>query len=246
MLTALLWGAASASSLLLGALLGVVRSWPERLVGAVLAFGGGALVASISFELAEEAFDRSGPLPLALGLGLGAVVYFVADRAVSGGFSGLHRHHAAGAPTRRRAAGGTALAMGAFLDGIPEQAVLGMGVAETGRVGAALLVAIWVSNLPESIGSAADMRAAGRTRGQVLLLWLGVAVVCSLATVVGYLVTDLVGQSGQGAVNGFAAGALLVMLVDTLVPEAREKTGPVAGLVTVLGFATAAGLSFLG
>jgi zinc transporter, ZIP family len=110
-------------------------------------------------------------------------------------------------------------------------------------VSIALLVAIFVSNLPEAIGSAVDMRAGGIAVRQIRLLWLGVAAVCALSTPLGYELARATGGHFQAAINGFAAGALLVMLVDSMVPEASAKTGRVAGLATVLGFAVAAGLS---
>lgn len=249
MSSAVLWGIVAASSLLIGAVLGVARPWPPRLVGAVLAFGGGALIASIAFELAEEGVGTGGPVAVGLGLAVGALTYFFADRAVSRLGSGRRhgRRHAAQRDSSqgRRTQGGTALAVGAFLDGIPEQAVLGIGLASGSGVSAALLVAIFVSNLPEAIGSASDMVASGASKAKTVGLWVGVSVVCALATVVGYLAADVATPSARGVIDGFAAGALLVMLVDSLVPEAREKAGEVAGLVTVLGFALAAALSLL-
>jgi ZIP family zinc transporter len=142
------------------------------------------------------------------------------------------------------AAGGP-LALGALLDGIPEQAVLGIGIATGAGVSVSLLVAIFVSNLPEAIGSASEMRAGGKSRGQVLRLWLGVAAVCTAFTVIGYAVADAAGGNLKAGIDGFAAGALLVMLVDSMIPEASGKAGPTAGLVTTLGFAVAAGLSNL-
>jgi ZIP family zinc transporter len=140
---------------------------------------------------------------------------------------------------------GPALALGAVLDGIPEQLVLGIGLATGGTVGVGLLVAIFVSNLPEAIGSASELRAAGRTDRDVVVLWVAVAAVCTLATVVGYAIADVASSGLQGGINGYAAGALLVMLVDTMIPDAAGKAGRVAGVVTVLGFAVSAGLSGL-
>ncbi len=235
MLAALGWGLLAASSLLIGALLGVVRSWRDGLVGAVLAFGAGALISSISFELAAEGFRVAGALPVAFGTGAGALAFFLADRGVErlGGRGG---GGSAGLP----------LALGALLDGIPEQAVLGIALASGEGISVALLVAIIVSNLPEAVGSAADMRAAGRSRGDVLRLWAGVAVLAALSTLVGYLLADVLSPAWQGGIDGFAAGALLVMLVDSMVPEAREKARDYAGLAAVLGFAVAAALSALG
>jgi zinc transporter, ZIP family len=232
MLSAGLWGAVAASSLVIGAVLGVVRRWDHRLIGAVLGFGAGALISGVSFELVEEGLRAAGGVPVALGLAVGALAFFLGDRGVKriGGRSG---GGAAGLP----------LLLGALLDGIPEQAVLGIGLATGEGISVALLVAIFVSNLPESIGSATDMRAAGRESRIIILGWVVVAVVCTLATIGGYWVSALVGDRFTGAVDGFAAGALLVMLVGSMIPEAKEKASVGAGLAAVLGFAVAAGLS---
>ena len=222
---ALGWGALAASSLVLGALIGLVRPWPRRAIGLVLGFGAGALISAVSFELAEEGVKLAGALPVAIGLGVGAITYFLASiRVASMG-------------------GGAALALGAFLDGIPEQMVLGIGLAGGASVSAGLLAAIFVSNLPESIGGTTDMRREMHGRREVALTWFGIAVLCTAATGVGYAVADAASNDLQAGINGFAAGALLVMLVDSMIPEATEQSGRTTGLVTALGFAVAAGLS---
>jgi ZIP family zinc transporter len=236
---ALGWGTLAASSLVLGALLGLARAWPNRLVGLVLAFGAGALIAAVSFELAEEGVKVGGAGAVAVGLALGALTYFVCDAALD--------RIGADMETRGKRAGssdaGPSLALGAVLDGIPEQLVLGIGLATGGEIGIGLLVAIFVSNLPEAIGSSSELRAAGRSTRTVTQLWIAVAAACALATVVGYGFADVASSGLQGGINGFAAGALLVMLVDSMIPEATAKAGRVAGIATALGFAVAAGLS---
>ncbi|MFE6996333.1 ZIP family metal transporter [Microbacterium sp. NPDC057659] len=229
-----LWGAVAAAPLFLGALLSMVRTWPPKLLGIVLGFGAGALISSISFELVQEGLGIGGPMPLVGGLAVGALTYYVADRIVDA------RAAAAKGPS------GMPLAVGALLDGIPEQLVLGIGLASGDGVSLALVIAILVSNLPESIGSASDLLASGMKRGRMLALWAGVTVICMLSTVAGYAITDAVGPAFQAAVDGFAAGALLVMLVDSMVPEAQSKAQESTGLFTVLGFTVAAGLSFAG
>ena len=226
---ALGWGAVAASSLVIGALLGLARRWPDRQVGLVLAFGAGALISAVSFELVQDGFDVAGPGWVALGLAAGALAYYFANEA-------LGRHESTGTA-------GSGLALGAFLDGIPEQAVLGISLAEGGGVSVGLLVAIFVSNLPEAIGSASEMRVGGTKPGVICRIWIGVALVCALASAGGYAIAAVSGGHLQAAVNGFAAGALLVMLVDTMIPDATHKFGQRAGLVTTLGFAVAAGLS---
>jgi ZIP family zinc transporter len=234
---ALGWGALAASSLVIGALLGMARKWPDRLVGLVLAFGAGALISAVSFDLFEEGQQIGDPGYVALGLGAGAVVYFAGDRLLEARGGGRRRGRS-GAENA-----GSALALGAFLDGIPEQLVLGIGIAAGEGVSVGLLVAIFVSNLPEAIGSSTEMRAAGTRPAAIRRLWLLVALICTLATVLGYTIADNVSGNLNATVDGFAAGALLVMLIDSMIPEAVRKGGDVSGLVTVLGFAVAAGLS---
>jgi zinc transporter, ZIP family len=233
-LSAAFWGVTAASSLVIGALLGVIRQWDKTLIGAVLGFGAGALISSVSFELVQEGMRVAGALAVAVGLATGALAFFLGDRFVQriGGRSG---GSAAGLP----------LLLGALLDGIPEQTVLGIGLAGGEGVSIALLVAIFVSNLPESIGSATDMKSAGKRSRMIIIGWVIVALVCALATIAGYLISRVVGDRFTGVVDGFAAGALLVMLVGSMIPEAKQKATIGAGFAAVIGYAVAAGLSAL-
>src|SRR5215208_8494729 len=150
------WGALAASSLVIGAAVGLARPWPRKLVGLVLGFGAGALISAVSFELVVEGVRQARGLPVAIGLAVGALTYFVAAGKVAA------------------MGGGGALALGAFLDGIPEQMVLGIGLASGEPVSAGLLAAIFVSNLPEAIGGANDMRRQMHDRGQVARNWVGI------------------------------------------------------------------------
>ena len=225
---ALGWGALAASSLVIGVLLSFARSWSPVPIGLILAFGAGALISAVSFELAEEGIAIGTPGAVGIGLALGALTYFVAD----------------GLLARKPDSGsGTSLALGSFLDGVPEQAVLGIGLAGGDPVSMALLVAIFVSNLPEGIGAGVDMQASGMARSRILGLFVTVGVVCTLSSVAGYAIADSVSGDFQAAVNGFAAGALLVMLIDSMIPESREKGRRPAGLLAVVGFAVATALS---
>ena len=229
---AILWGLVAASPLFVGAVLALLRTWPPRWLGIVLGFGAGALMASIAFELWQEGLNIAGPIPLIAGVVTGALAYFTADRMLD----------ARAAKSKDRSAGAP-LALGALLDGIPEQLVLGIGLASGEPVSIALVVAIVVSNLPESIGSAADLLEGGMTKARVMLIWAGIAVICAVATVAGFALASVTGDAFRSAASGFAAGALLVMLVDSMVPDAQQKAKTVTGLATVLGFALAAGLS---
>ena len=237
MLAAVGWGALAASSLVLGALLAFARRWPKRQVGLVLAFGAGALISAVSFELAAEGIKVGSLRSTAIGLGVGALTYYAARRPDRG------RAPPAGVG-RRGSDAGTALALGAFLDGIPEQLVLGIGLAAGDGVGIGLLVAIFVSNLPEAIGSASEMERAGRSPLPGSSASGGPSRPSarsprSSAT----RLADAASGELTAAIDGFAAGALLVMLIDSMIPEATRDSGRVAGLVTTLGFAVATALS---
>ena len=203
-------------------------------MGCVLGFGAGALIASVSFELARKGVLLAGELPVAIGLAVGAVTFFVASRGVER----LSRHSA-------RGNSGLPLALGALLDGIPEQAVLGIGLARGEGVSIALLAAVFISNLPEAVGSASDMKAGGWSTRSIIVLWTGVAAICTAATVGGNALAAVAHPPIEGAINGFAAGALLVMLTNEMIPQAREKAGNWAGLACVLGFAVAAAFAHL-
>jgi ZIP family zinc transporter len=237
MLEALLWGLAAASSLAVGAALGVVRPWPDPVIGAVLAFGAGALISAVSIELALQGLQEAGGLtPVAVGLAVGAVLFFVGDAAIDR----LSERRASMAGT---AGAGTSLALGAFLDGLPENLVLGIGLSRGEGVSIALVAAIFISNIPEAMGSTSELRKAGADRKKIVLGWTAVAVTTALTAPLGYLVADALGREFIGVANGFAAGALLVMLATSMTPEAREKLGRPAGVATVLGFAVAVALS---
>jgi ZIP family zinc transporter len=232
---ALGWGALAASSLVIGVWLAFVRKWSPVLIGLVLAFGAGALISAVSLELTEDALALGSGASVAIGLALGALTYFIAD--------GTLARRDKSAPGKGGGGAGTSLALGSFLDGVPEQAVLGIGLAGGEPVSVALLVAIFVSNLPEGIGAGTDMQAGGMARGKILRLFLVVGLVCTLSSVAGFAIADSVSGDVQAAINGFAAGALLVMLIDSMIPEARGKGLRRAGLVAVVGFAVATALS---
>jgi ZIP family zinc transporter len=229
MLKAIGFGGLTAGSLVLGALLAFVHTWSRRQIGVVLAFGAGALISAVSVELVEEGIAAGGLGWTAVGLATGAITYFLLDGFIERRFSGA----------------GAALALGAFLDGIPEQLVLGIAIASGGSVGLGLIVAIFISNVPEATGSASQLVQGGASRRRVLTLWTAVALVCTAATVVGWAVASPATDATRAAIDGFAAGALLVMLIDAMIPQARESAGRAAGLVATLGFAVAAALSSL-
>jgi ZIP family zinc transporter len=227
-------------------------------VATVVAFGAGVLVSALTFELMREAFDTGGAAYAVTGFMVGAILYVAAD-------VGLERM-AAKSPKREgrdpqdvvpgaaakpespktAAIAGTALLVGAVLDGIPESAAIGVSLHAEGRgMGLMLLAAVFLGNVPESLGSAAAMREEGRSRRYVLLVWTVVAIVCVAATVGGYALLSGLSAGMTSAILALAAGGILAMLADTMFPEALEHGGPAVALATAIGFCGALLLSEL-
>ncbi len=207
----------------------------------VMALGAGVLVSSVAFELMDEAYKIGGLDAAAPGLLLGAAVFYFADRAVNR--RGGERRKNSG---DEQGGSASAIAIGALLDGIPESAAIGISLIEGNGVGIALVAAVFLSNVPEGLSSAAGMKRAGRSTAYILGIWGAVTLASTLAALLGYLF--LAGASGNvvAAIQAFAAGAILTMLASTMMPEAYEEGGPVVGIVTTVGFLLAFVLSRLG
>jgi zinc transporter, ZIP family len=235
------WGLIGASSLLIGAVIGLIFRIPARVIGLILGFGAGTLISAVAFELTEEAYRLGGADTVTLGLALGALSYYAGDEwlARRGAQDRMSMHREEGGETS------TALVLGAVLDGIPESAVIGLSLLAGGGVAVPVLAAVFLSNLPESISASTGMRKMGAGGGHVLRVWLAVVLVSGAAAAAGYALLD--GASGDwvGLIQAFAGGAVLTMLADTMMPEAFREGGRVAGLFTVLGFALAYLLSTL-
>lgn len=236
MLEALGWGFVAASSLLLGAVIGVRVKLGDRPIGLLMGLGAGALIAGVSFELAEDAISAGGFTPLAFGIALGAILFYAGDRLIERQGHRGRNHRPRGADAQ--ASGGT-LALGALLDGLPEQAAIGIGLAAGGSVGASLVAAVFLSNVPEALSSADAMKKAGRPPSHVLRLWAFVTLVTTLASGIGYAALGDASGNVTALILGVAAGAVLVMLTDAMIPDAVDKGGRTVGLVTCLGFALA-------
>ena len=238
MLEAAFWGFVGGAALLVGAVLGLYAGASRRLMAVVMALGAGVLLSSVAFELMEEAYKIGGLDAAAPGLLLGAAVFYFADREVNR--RGGERRKNAG---DRQGGSAAAIAIGALLDGIPESAAIGISLIEGGGVGVALVAAVFLSNVPEGLSSAAGMKRAGRSPAYVLGLWGAVTLASTLAALLGYLF--LAGASGNvvAGIQSFAAGAILTMLASTMMPEAYEDGGPVVGVVTTVGFLLAFVLS---
>jgi zinc transporter, ZIP family len=237
-----LWGLFAASSLVLGAAVAELRPPGTRLLGLVMGFGSGVLLSAVSFELIEEAVETSGALRSTfLGFFVGAIVFTVGDFRI-GRMGYANRKDIGGAAPD---AGGLTIVLGAMLDGIPESAVIGLTVLQTGEVGAAMLVAVFVSNIPEGIAATVGLRAGGWSKSKVYALWVGIAVASAASAMAGYALLDGASPDALAFMLAFAGGAILTMLSTTMMPEAYEHAGRPVGLMTVLGFAVAFGINWL-
>lgn len=247
---AAVWGFIAASALPIGALAARWRMFTPRTLGAVLAFGAGTLISAVTFELVEQAFRRSDIWPVVAGLGLGAATFTAGDAAIAR-FGG-RRHRGMGMTEQPPAAatagagddGGLPILLGAVLDGIPESLVLGITLATGDAVSITFVVAVFVSNVPESMASTRGMLAMGYSSKTVLGLWLSVAVMSAVFAGFGAMLDGL-DQAVIAIVESFAAGALLALIADSLLPDAYRDSGLRTGLFVVLGFALAFALTSL-
>ncbi|MYT19085.1 ZIP family zinc transporter [Streptomyces sp. SID7760] len=238
------WGLFAGAALLVGAAVGTLFRVPAQWIALVMAFGSGVLISAVSFELVDEAYRQGGVLPTAAGAVAGATAYSVANVYLARR-GGRHRKRSGGRQPSEAAqpGSGNAIALGALLDGIPESVVIGTSMLGGGNVGLATVVAVFISNVPEGMASAAGMKRAGRSRAYVFTLWSVIAGVSGLAALAGYAFLGGVSGTWMAAITAVAAGAILAMVADTMIPEAFEEAHLLAGLTTVLGFLTAFVLS---
>ena len=239
-----LWGLAAASSLLLGAIIAYVVRLPRRLVAGVMAFGAGVLISALAFDLMEDAFRRGGFAPVALGFVAGGLIYTGANLWLNAR-GAHHRKHSGDAQHPAAEGGGVALALGALLDGLPESVVIGVSLVGGGAVDLVTAAAVFLSNLPEGLASAAGMRTAGRRPTYVFGVWGGIVLASGAAAMLGASTLEGASPRVIASADAFAAGGVLAMLADTMIPEAVDGAHGYAGLLTVLGFLAAFALSML-
>jgi ZIP family zinc transporter len=204
-----------------------------------MAFGAGVLISALAFDLIDEAEATGGLTATLAGFLAGAATYVLANTIVAKR-GARHRKRSDQQPTEDDQPGsGTAIAIGALLDGIPESVVLGLSLLGGKGIGVPILAAIFISNLPEGLSSAAGMKRAGRPFGYVLGVWGGIAVASGVAGLLGCLLLQDAPPVWIAAITAIAAGAILTMVTDTMIPEAFERTHLYVGLIATLGFAIA-------
>jgi len=229
----LLYSAISGLALFVGAGLGSIFNLSKKSIAVIMAFGSGALICALTFGLMEEAFKHGGFDAIAIGFILGGIVFIFGDYLI---------HKLGGRPKRRFGkfknsdTNGEAITLGAVLDGIPESAALGIALFNNPKLGFLMLIAIILSNFPEGMSSVPGLIKEGFSKRKILGTWLVVAVISVLVAVASYLFLNDIDPNTLGIMESFAAGAILAMLADTMMPEAFEEGGYAIGLSTVLGF----------
>ena len=248
-LAAGLWGLVGGSALLIGAAIAYSIRLPQRLIAAIMAVGSGVLISAVAFDLMDEAYARGGFDSTGLGFFGGALIYTLANIAVSRA-GAKHRKRSGSNPHQAQASAdsssGLAIAIGALLDGIPESVVIGVSLLHGDGVSLVTVAAVFLSNVPEGLSSAAGMKKAGRSPAYIFGVWGAIAAASGLAAALGYVTMAGANPDWIAAVTAIAAGAILTMLVDTMIPEATEETHEFSGLIAVAGFLVAFMLTKLG
>jgi ZIP family zinc transporter len=235
-----LWGLAAGGALVVGAGVAWLIEVPQRIVASVMAFGAGVLISALAFDLVDEAETKGGLTATVLGFLVGAVAYLLANVVLARRGARHRKRSGDQQPSEEEQGGsGSAIAIGALLDGIPESVVLGLSLLGGNGIGIPVLAAIFISNLPEGLSSAAGMKRNGRPARYVFGVWIGVAVASGLAGLLGCLLLQGASVELVAAITALAAGAILTMVADTMIPEAFERTHLYAGLIATLGFLTA-------
>ena len=242
MLTAFLWGLAANSSLLLGGILGLSLTFGNRTMGIIMAFGAGTLISAVSYELMLDAVKiAQGTGVTAFAFLAGATVFFTCDKLIER--FGARNRKSIGATQSSSLAAPLVLAI--ILDGVPESTVVGLSILQGGTVSVAMLIAVFISNLPEAIASTTGMKAGAWSPKKILLLWLLIAVACAFASALGYALLGNASELWLAFIKAFAAGAILMMLANTMMPEAFNHGGKLTGVFTVLGFALSMAVALL-
>jgi ZIP family zinc transporter len=234
---AFLWGTFAATSLVIGAIVPLWFDVPRRTLGLVMALGSGVLIATVAYELVLEPIGNG---TLAVGLAAGALAFFFGDLVIER-MGGEDRKK----PEGSEEANPAAIVLGTVLDGVPESVVLGLTLLTGEGISAAMVTAIFLSNFPESLASTPGLRKTGWPARRVVLMWMAIALVSGASAALGYGLLEDASADTVAVIQAFAAGALLTMLADTMMPTAFTYGGRAVGLLTTAGFALAFGLAFL-
>ena len=235
------WSGLAGVTLVIGALMGFLLPLGQRVVAGIMAFGSGALISALSFELVGKSYESSGFLVTGSGFFAGATIYTIANLILCRkGAKHRKRSNISGRlDDKQISSNSLAIAIGALLDSVPESIVIGLWIAQGGDVSLIMVSAVMVSNIPEGLSSAAGMKKSGKKLSYVLIIWGSIALTTAVFGAIGYLFFAEASLQTTSLLMTAAAGAILAMIVDTMIPEAFEETHNFAGFITMLGFLAA-------
>ncbi len=237
MLEVIIFAIINGSSIVLGAIIGVFRELKQKTVAAFMAFGSGVLICALTFGLMEEAFGHGGFDAVIIGFLCGGLLFIGGDYVIH--IFGGRKHKQHQLSSQRGDTNSLMIVLGSALDGIPESIALGITLFGNREVGLMLITAIFISNFPESISSASGLKKEGFSRSKILFMWISVGVSMALATVLSFLFLHNLDPNIIGILEALAAGAILAMLTDSMMPEAYKEGGYAIGMLTILGFLVA-------
>lgn len=241
MAIAAIFGFISGSTLFLGALLGMYLKMPKYVIGGIMAFGSGVMISALTFDLMENAFLSGGFGAVSIGFLIGTLLFVIGDYLIdhSGGHFRKHGHgkiHANKTTPTINNNSGSAILLGAILDGIPESLAIGIGLAAGNGIGLSMMIAVFLSNFPEGISGAQGMKSAGKSNLYILSVWGITIAASSCASTLGYAVLGNASKEIIAVTLSIAAGSILAMIADTMMPEAFEEGGRFIALATAFGF----------
>jgi ZIP family zinc transporter len=243
MWSAIFWSALATGTILIGMAMAYRNLVGPKWTGLIMAFGAGAIISAAAYQLilGAVAEEHGSGLLVGLGVAAGALTYYFADRWVDH-IGGAERMDFDGG---QASGSGTGILLGSLLDGVPESLVLGISLAHSPQVSIAFILAVAISNVPQGLGGTAGMLASGWPKSKITRLWLAVCVLSIVAAALGYAMAKYFPNVTGAVIDAFAAGALLVMLTDSMIPESFEHGGKESGLSLVIGFSVAAATSLM-
>ncbi|MDN4527680.1 ZIP family metal transporter [Fictibacillus fluitans] len=231
---AAMWGAISGSAVLLGAIAAMALPIKKRVIGFIMSFGTGVLIGAATYELLGESVRSGGLLPTGSGFLVGAIVFTLLDFFISRK-GGHQRKRSAGQSGAAKSGSGLAIFIGTVMDAIPESIMIGASLIENNNVSWLLVIAIFISNIPEGLSSTSGMLKSNMSKQKIMILWLTVLLISTFSAWGGYFFLENASEELMAIIASFAAGGIITMVGSTMMPEAFEEGGSIVGLIAAIG-----------